>query len=363
MRQHLLKAKDFFHRYERHLTSAAFAIGFVIDVLTFANVNLTIIILIFAIHLVIAGGSMFIIHLIESRPLQGLLVERLRSFSLVASYFSFGALASGFFTFYSLSGPIVTSWPFLIFAFTFFAGNEWLTSYRSRLAFQMSIFFFALFSFSILVTPLILRSIGPMVFILSGLASLVVFFLFLALFWLIGPKRFHESKMSIIQSATTIFLLVIIFYFGQVIPPVPLSLKAIGVYHSVTRTGDTYLLSGELHPWYQELFSPTTAHILPGEPVYVFSSVFTPVAITTDIVHRWERYDNDTNAWVASTVVRFPVFGGRDGGYRGYSFKKDLTPGRWRVDVETPGGLLIGRVNFTVVSASVSVPLQEKALY
>jgi hypothetical protein len=44
--------------------------------------------------------------------------------------------------------------------------------------------------------------------------------------------------------------------------------------------------------------------------------------------------------------------GGRDGGFRGYSFKKNIQPGTWRVDVETAEGLLLGRIGFEVVTAS-----------
>ena len=40
--------------------------------------------------------------------------------------------------------------------------------------------------------------------------------------------------------------------------------------------------------------------------------------------------------------------GGRDGDYRGYSYKKNLQAGRWRVGVETKKELLLGRIGFTV---------------
>ena len=36
--------------------------------------------------------------------------------------------------------------------------------------------------------------------------------------------------------------------------------------------------------------------------------------------------------------------GGRDGGYRGYTTKSTPAAGRWRVNIETSDGLLIGRV-------------------
>jgi len=48
-------------------------------------------------------------------------------------------------------------------------------------------------------------------------------------------------------------------------------------------------------------------------------------------------------------TVRFDIVGGRDGGYRGYSFKKNLKPGDWRVDVITETDQLLGRKKFTLI--------------
>jgi hypothetical protein len=75
------------------------------------------------------------------------------------------------------------------------------------------------------------------------------------------------------------------------------------------------------------------------------------------VLHRWQRYDDAQRAWVTETEVRFPIYGGRDGGFRGYSEKLFVPAGKWRVDVITPYGGLIGRISFTVVDASTTAPL------
>ena len=49
--------------------------------------------------------------------------------------------------------------------------------------------------------------------------------------------------------------------------------------------------------------------------------------------------------------------GGRDGGYRGYSVKRDPTAGHWRVNVVTEFGQVIGRVSFEVVVVQEPVPV------
>jgi hypothetical protein len=60
--------------------------------------------------------------------------------------------------------------------------------------------------------------------------------------------------------------------------------------------------------------------------------------------------------------VRFSIMGGREGGYRGYSVKSTPRAGRWRVNIETPDGLLIGRVPFVVAAANGAVKSIETVL-
>lgn len=48
--------------------------------------------------------------------------------------------------------------------------------------------------------------------------------------------------------------------------------------------------------------------------------------------------------------------GGREGGYRAYSFKQRLDPGDWRVDVEAADGRILGRVSVTVVDQGETQP-------
>ncbi|MDO8590949.1 MAG: DUF2914 domain-containing protein, partial [bacterium] len=57
----------------------------------------------------------------------------------------------------------------------------------------------------------------------------------------------------------------------------------------------------------------------------------------------------------ATDLIQFPIVGGRDEGFRGYSIKSSVFPGRWRVDVETAEKNLIGRVEFTVENVSKPV--------
>ena len=132
-----------------------------------------------------------------------------------------------------------------------------------------------------------------------------------------------------------------------VIPPVPLALDRIGVYHNVERTDAGYALTyadpGLFHPltWDDRVF-----HHQSGERVYCFSAIFAPRGAALSIFHRWERYDGDR--WVETDRIPFEIRGGRDGGYRGYTAKRSVQPGEWRVRVETELGRELGRTQFRI---------------
>ena len=57
------------------------------------------------------------------------------------------------------------------------------------------------------------------------------------------------------------------------------------------------------------------------------------------------------------------ISGGREGGYRAYSFKQRLDPGEWRVDVESQDGRIIGRVSVQVEGPGETVPTLASISY
>src|SRR5262249_39753821 len=145
--------------------------------------------------------------------------------------------------------------------------------------------------FAIFLVPVVLRQIGPWIFILSGVASLVFITLFLLLIRYSSAREFGRGKIFLFGSIAGIFALVNILYFTGLIPPLPLSLKDAGVYYSVKRQSDgNYLAKADedFGKWYS-LYPDF--HKLPGQPIYVYSAVFSPAAFNMDIVHQWQHYN------------------------------------------------------------------------
>jgi hypothetical protein len=173
-----------------------------------------------------------------------------------------------------------------------------------------------------------------------------------------------RQLQQIVLLVGTIFVIFNGLYFFDIIPPVPLSLKNIGVYHSVLKssTGD-YLVLYEPTAWYV-FWRDTSATFTyePGQSAYCFSSVYAPTDLTTPIYHVWEYYDPATKKWETMEKISYDISGGRSSGYRGFSATAALQPGQWRCDVETQSGALIGRISFTAVEATTPVPLTTATL-
>ncbi|MHB1016159.1 MAG: DUF2914 domain-containing protein [Desulfurivibrionaceae bacterium] len=136
----------------------------------------------------------------------------------------------------------------------------------------------------------------------------------------------------------------------DLIPPVPLVKRDMKVGINFEHVGDEYHLTLEKAPWWEFWReSSTEVHLAPGERLYCVSSVFAPGGLSTRLYHRWEHYDAK-RGWVTVSRNGFGLFGGRNGGFRGYTYKQDVPAGQWRVEVETENGRTVAVHAFTVVS-------------
>jgi hypothetical protein len=103
-------------------------------------------------------------------------------------------------------------------------------------------------------------------------------------------------------------------------------------------------------PWYEAYLNYNDIfHQVAGDPVYVYTAIFAPNDLSTTIEYQWQQ--NESGKWVTTDTLSFPILGGREDGYEGYTVKSNVMPGYWRVNVITQYGQLIGRVAFSVVEA------------
>lgn len=347
------RGKNFIARYEQHLSAAAFLAGFIFDNLTLTRIDAAFTQAALGAHLSFAALGILLFQVSESGFFRWGLLARLASLLPLAIQFFFGALASGFFVFFSRSGVLATSYPFLLFLGALLVGNELFRARFARLAFQLTVFFAMLLSFSALFVPVFLGKMGAAVFLLSVALAFVIFRIFLFLLSFVAGERLRERRRRILAAVWGIAAFFVILYFWNIIPPIPLSLKHIGVYHSVEKRGGDYRVSFEPSKSFASFgLISRTFNAREGEPVYVFSSVFAPAKLETTIFHEWYFLNEERGKWELAGRIRFPIIGGRESGYRGWSVNERAVPGRWRVDVATGRGQLVGRIAFVVVSGT-----------
>lgn len=343
------KIKHISEKYERHISSVALFSGFVFDSITSERIDLWIsnAFLLFYLALVMMGIAF--LNLYDAKKLRGNAVEKIFPWITVVMQYAFGGLFSRYFILYFRSSSFSAHWLFILILVALMIGNEMFRKRYIRFRFHIVILYIALFAFTIFYVPLVTKMLGVQIFLLSGLVSLVCVWVFIFVLYLVFPTRIRESAQFLALSIGGIYTAVNLMYFTNVIPPIPLALKDAEVAHSIEKTpaGD-YRLTFESVPWYD--FSTPVFHAAAGGPVYFYSSVFSPTDLNTNITHSWQYYDEKKRTWVEALRLRFPIAGGRDGGYRGYSMKQTISAGNWRVDVVTDRGQLLGRYAFTVVT-------------
>ncbi|MFO0732009.1 MAG: DUF2914 domain-containing protein [Nitrospiraceae bacterium] len=96
--------------------------------------------------------------------------------------------------------------------------------------------------------------------------------------------------------------------------------------------------------------------------MYCFTAVFAPVTLRTTIYHHWHYRPDGSKPYVHADRIPLKIAGGREGGYRAYTFKEGLDVGDWRVDVEAEDGRVIGRVSVKVTAEASEGPLALKTV-
>lgn len=347
-------------RFERPISSVSLVGGFVFDALTLTRVDLFWENIWVVGHMAAVAVCIFLINLTENMRSRGKNPERIHFWLINILQFFFGGILSTFLVYYFRSGTIAASWPFLLILLAAFVANERLKHHYSRLVFQVSLFFLSVFAFAIFIIPVMVHSIGPWIFVLSGIASIAVILLFLLLLRAASHERFQKSKWPLFASLGAIFIGINALYFYHLIPPLPLSLKGGGIYDTLAvESPGNYMVTAEPSaPWWDffEIYRPV--HVMQGTPLFAYTAVFSPAQFQFNVIHEWQHYNTQTGTWVTMGRVSLGVAGGADGGWRTFSEVTPTLPGKWRVNVKTSGGAVIGRIDFAVTFTSSTPPLQ-----
>lgn len=356
------QARQWYKRYEKYAPLLAFIVGFLYDTLTLTRIDLWSDNLILLGYTLAAGALIAIIGRIEQGRMKVSWFARHLNWVASATHFFLGGLLSSYVVFYFKSAGVGKSLIFVALLVGLMLANEFFSHRLRNLKYLCAVYFFCCFAFLTFFLPVMTHVMNDAMFIASGGLSLG---LTGALIALIHPGHMRDHRREILSLARLpvgIFIALVFFYFLNWMPPVPLALKEGGIYRSVKRVGDKYEVTYREPSWWQFWkHDEREFEYAPGDVVYCFAAVFAPTALSDRIVHEWQQKHADGD-WVVRDRLGYPITGGRDGGYRGYTLKRRIAPGQWRVEVKTVGGRLLGRISFEVVAVEHSPP-QIKVAY
>lgn len=286
---------------------------------------------------------------------------RVKPYCPMAIQFLLGSLFSAYAIFYSRSATLTTTAIFFTLLIVLLIVNEFLRDRLSSLRLLISLYAVVCFAFFTFFLPVMTGYMNAFVFLTGAGLSAGVTLRVVQLIYRDNPDRSKTEAIGVTAPAFALIGLLIGFYFLNWIPPVPLSLKYGGIYHQVRKVGDRFDLSFD-KKWYQ-IWKRSDTTFPAGEPIYCFTAVFAPVDLDTTVYHHWYFRTNGGRPFVHADKIPIKISGGREGGYRAYSFKQRLNPGDWRVDVETEDGRIIGRVSVQVETQDETQPSLTTVTY
>lgn len=344
---------------QRYWLTAAFLLGFLVDNLTLNRVDQVFDNIILLSYVIIAMAALLTLYAGTAGKLGEHYSPKALKYAPLAVQYAFGGLLSGMLIFYGRSGAWVESWPFLAVFLAAIYFNETIRDRSDRLIYNLAIFFIGLVSYCVLVIPVLTGWMGPWIFLLSGLLALMLMYGFMQLLYRIIPRFIELQMKTIVFSIGCVYVGFNFMYFADIIPPIPLSLKDVGIYHQVVRFDNgQYQLKYEEGKWWQffrdsdKVFHPT-----PDGNVYCFAKVFAPTRLATDIEHHWEYFNETTDEWETHGRLGYSIAGGRGDGFRGYTQIRNWQDGKWRCSVETERGQVLGRETFRIDSSEAPAPL------
>lgn len=364
------KPIDLWWKYEQHLRLLGLLTGFVFDLFIADRPDSPQNNLLLLCYLGVAGVLIVVLNIRSALRKEGESYQPL--VLLFILQFCFGGLASNLLVLYGRSGTFAASTLFFLLLLGLAVGNEFLRSRYAQLRFNIVTYYVLLLTYLLVALPtFVFHSVGTWVFLATGAVSLVIVGIFLSVvYWAVLRGRQREQQLYEVSFLVgCVFVLYNGLYFLNIIPPVPLSLKNIGIYHALERlpaaaggSESIYRAQYESPAWFvfwRDTSSTYTLHA--DSSATCFSSVFAPSRLSAPVYHQWEKYNASERRWEQVSRISFAISGGRNGGFRGFT-NLTVTPGKWRCNVETQNGALIGRTSFTVIQSPTAPTLSQKEL-
>jgi hypothetical protein len=332
-----------------------FLAGFLIDVFTLSRIDDWLNILQQGVYLTVLGTLLlFELRIWMGKGEPPRFLQRYWRFSEDAIHFLFGSLLSVYALLFLKSASDLVSFGFLVFLFGLLVANELPQFRRLGPALRLALFSFCVTAYFAYLVPVLVGFIRPWLFFLSVLLASIplLFFGRRVLAWGVPPR---EVMRRALLPGLSVNGLLLLLYLVKAIPPVPLSVQYIGIYHDIQKGPEGYQLMRLRPDWKFWENGDQTFEARPGDRIFCFVRVFAPTRFRDRVQVRWSFHD-PKRGWTKWDAIPLNISGGRSEGFRGYAFKENYQPGDWRVDIETEDGRDVGSIRFTVTPDETETP-------
>ncbi len=345
---------------------AFFLAGFAFDVVLLHRIDSTPLLIHQGVYLVLSAALIFWdhrIHVAGQEP-TGFIIGRLAGIRLWVMHFFLGTLLNAFMVFYFRASSGVLSFIFILALLGLMIANE-LPRFRAKGPIvRVMLLSFATTSFLAYLIPVLWGRLHAWQYILSVfLGSGATYGL-----WKLFRKFTHDPDWTLQRAVLPglgMQAALLLAYLFNAIPPVPLSLKHIGIYESVAGSkGETgrnvYELRYQPGEWWAFWRKHSNTFIAPtGSKAYAFVKIFAPTSFQDQVQFAWD-YDDPKQGWVQrGSPFKTGLSGGSEGGFRTFSYSTMGRPGRYRVRVLTTDSREIGRKTFEYVEGELPEPSVE----
>jgi hypothetical protein len=341
------KIARFFSKYESTLQAALFVSGFLFDLLTLTNVDdlFTIVMQTFyLICLILLVSSELYYPNKEDWPKK---LQKIIQYRSEVFHFILGALLSAFTIFYFKSASLANSFLFMTIMALLLLVNELPLFKRQGLMVRLTMLTLCLMSYYLFICAIVLKTTGIIVFILALVLTLLSISLWTKFVHQQLKTIYDKNILHFAIGPLLVVALFVILFFTRIIPPVPLSIQFIGIYHQVEREDGDYRLYHQRKWWRIWHRGDQIFNARPEDQPHVFFRLFSPGGFEESIIIHWRLWD-EQQGWLTSDRIPLVVTGGREEGYRGFAFKRNFQPGLWQIKIETRHGLEIGRIGLEI---------------
>jgi len=348
---------------------AFFMAGFAFDAVLLHRIDNVALLIHQALYLVLTFGLIAWDHRIyvEGKEPTGKVLGRIAGVRLWVMHFFLGTLLNAFMVFYFKASSGIWAFLFITALLVVMIVNE-LPRFRKRgPVVRVALLSFATTSYMAYLLPIAIGFLHWALFMTA-----VVFGTAVTIgMWKAYARITHDPNWTFKRAVVPglgVQALLLALYFLHVVPPVPLSLKYIGIFADVTRSTGAEGLE------FQCAYTPTSfwrrdgTEFLYREPAeghkvraYAFIAVFAPRGFNDTLSFNWE-YDDPKRGWVSRGSYKTALGKGqkgRDEGFRTLAYTTLAGPGDYRVIIRSSDDREIGRKSFTAVKDTTTEPVVQ----